>query len=165
MIRPLAIRRSQAPQQQFSVREPSTLVQSVPTPLTPAYQMFSHPATKIARGGHPGVFRVIDDRPGATGAWICVLVSGHLDSSSRLPGMRQILLLAIRVLVSLALLYLALHGINFSGIQSRLSQINLAWIAVAVLVTILQIFLGALRWREISLLCDAPLADLQAFRY
>ena len=79
--------------------------------------------------------------------------------------MRQILLLAIRVLVSLALLFLALRGINFAGIQSRLSQINLAWIALAVLVTIFQIFLGALRWREISLLCDAPLSDLQAFRY
>jgi hypothetical protein len=79
--------------------------------------------------------------------------------------MRQFLLLAIRVMVSLALLYLALRGINFAAIQSRLSQINLVWIAGAMLVTIFQIFLGALRWREISLLCHAPLTDLQAFRY
>ena len=79
--------------------------------------------------------------------------------------MRQFLLLAIRIVVSLALLYLALRGINFAALQSRLSQINLIWIAGAVLVTILQIFLGALRWREISLLCEAPLTDLQAFRY
>lgn len=79
--------------------------------------------------------------------------------------MRQILLLAIRVMVSLALLYLALRGINIAAIQSRLSQINLAWIVVAVLVAIFQIFLGALRWREISLLCHAPLTNLQAFRY
>src|SRR5262249_37142483 len=35
----------------------------------------------------------------------------------------------------------------------------------AVLVTLLQIFLGALRWREISDLCHAPLTDLLAFRY
>ena len=79
--------------------------------------------------------------------------------------MRQFLLLAIRIMVSLALLYLALRGINFVAIQARLSQINLAWIAVAVLVTIIQVFLGALRWREISALCHAPLTDLQAFRY
>jgi uncharacterized membrane protein YbhN (UPF0104 family) len=68
-------------------------------------------------------------------------------------------------MVSLALLYLALRGINIAAIQSRLSQINLAWIVVAVLVAIFQIFLGALRWREISLLCHAPLTNLQAFRY
>src|SRR6185312_1155816 len=59
----------------------------------------------------------------------------------------------------------ALRGINFAAIQARLSQINLVWIAAAVLITIFQIFLGALRWREISLLCHAPLTDLQAFRY
>jgi len=67
--------------------------------------------------------------------------------------------------VSLALLYLALRGINFAGIQARLSQIKLLWIGLAVLVAIFQILLGALRWREISILCHAPLTDLQAFRY
>jgi hypothetical protein len=67
--------------------------------------------------------------------------------------------------VSLALLYLALRGINFAAIQSRLSQINIGWIALAVLITVVQIFIGALRWREISDQCQAPLTDLQAFRY
>lgn len=79
--------------------------------------------------------------------------------------MRQFVLLAIRILVSLALLYLALRGINFAGIGARLSQINLLWIGLAVLVTIFQVLLGALRWRELSALCRAPLTDLQAFRY
>ena len=79
--------------------------------------------------------------------------------------MRRILILSARILVSLALLYLALRGINFAAIQSRLSQINVGWIALAVLITIGQIFIGALRWREISALCQAPLTDLQAFRY
>jgi glycosyltransferase 2 family protein len=79
--------------------------------------------------------------------------------------MRALLTLSIRVVVSVALLYLALRGINYAAIQSRLSQINLAWIALAILVTVFQIFLGALRWREISALCHAPLTDLQAFRY
>jgi len=59
--------------------------------------------------------------------------------------MRALLTLTIRVLVSLALLYLALRGINFAAIQLRLSQINLGWIAIAILVTVFQIFLGALR--------------------
>jgi uncharacterized membrane protein YbhN (UPF0104 family) len=79
--------------------------------------------------------------------------------------MRPFLLLSTRILVSLALLYLALRGINFTAIQSRLSQINVGWIALSVLITVVQIFIGALRWREISELCHAPLTDLQAFRY
>src|SRR5580704_1565019 len=79
--------------------------------------------------------------------------------------MRGFLIFTTRVLVSLALLYLALRGINFAGIQARLSQIKLLWIGLAVLVAIFQILLGALRWREISILCHAPLTDLQAFRY
>ena len=79
--------------------------------------------------------------------------------------MRGFLIFTTRVLVSLGLLYLALRGINFAAIQSRLSQINLLWIALGVLVTIFQIFLGALRWREISDLCHAPLTDMQTFRY
>jgi len=79
--------------------------------------------------------------------------------------MRQLLLLSARILVSLVLLYLALRGINFAAIQSRLSQINVGWIALAVLITIGQVFIGALRWREISALCQAPLTDLLAFRY
>lgn len=79
--------------------------------------------------------------------------------------MRRLLLLSARIVVSLALLYLALRGVNFNAIQSRLSQVNIGWIFLAVLLTISQIFVGALRWREISGLCHAPLTDLQAFRY
>lgn len=79
--------------------------------------------------------------------------------------MRRLLLLSVRIVVSLALLYLALRGVNFNAVQSRLSQINVGWIFLAVLLTIGQIFIGALRWREISSLCHAPLTDLQAFRY
>jgi uncharacterized membrane protein YbhN (UPF0104 family) len=79
--------------------------------------------------------------------------------------MRALLTLSIRILVSVALLYLALRGVNFAAIQSRLSQINLGWIGLAILVTLFQIFFGALRWREISSLCKAPLSDLLAFRY
>jgi uncharacterized membrane protein YbhN (UPF0104 family) len=71
--------------------------------------------------------------------------------------MRGFLLLAARILVSAALLYFAFRGINFAAIQSRLSQISPGWFLLAVLATIFQIFLGALRWREISARCAAPL--------
>ncbi len=78
--------------------------------------------------------------------------------------MRQLLILAARILVSLALLYLSLRGINFAAIQERLSQISPGWMALALLATLVQVFFGALRWREISERCNAPLTDLQAFR-
>ncbi|MGJ4947757.1 lysylphosphatidylglycerol synthase transmembrane domain-containing protein [Bradyrhizobium sp. HKCCYLS20291] len=79
--------------------------------------------------------------------------------------MRAFLILLLRIVVSLALLYLALRGINFAAIGERLSQISIGWIVLAVAITICQIFIGALRWREISALCGAPLTDLRAFRY
>jgi glycosyltransferase 2 family protein len=83
--------------------------------------------------------------------------------------MRGFLVLAARILVSGVLLYLALRGVNFAAIQSRLSQSStswiLGWMALSVLVNIVQTFLGALRWREISGLCAAPLGANQAFRY
>lgn len=78
--------------------------------------------------------------------------------------MRQLLVLAARILVSLALLYLSLRGINFAAIQTRLSQISPGWMALSVLAALVQVFFGALRWREISERCNAPLTDMQAFR-
>lgn len=79
--------------------------------------------------------------------------------------MRAFLILLLRIVVSLALLYFALRGINFAAIRMRLSQINIGWIVVAVAITIGQIFLGALRWQAISARCGAPLKTTTAFRY
>ncbi|WP_315831432.1 lysylphosphatidylglycerol synthase transmembrane domain-containing protein [Bradyrhizobium prioriisuperbiae] len=79
--------------------------------------------------------------------------------------MRQILLVALKILVSGALLYLALRGVNVSAILARMNQINLGWIAVAIAMTLVQILLGALRWREITALCGAPLSAAQALRF
>ena len=81
------------------------------------------------------------------------------------PDMRSFLILLIRIVVSLALLYLALRGINFAAIRVRLGQISIGWILLAVFIALAQIFAGALRWREISALCGAPLTTLRAFRY
>jgi uncharacterized membrane protein YbhN (UPF0104 family) len=79
--------------------------------------------------------------------------------------MRGLLIFATRVIVSLALLYLALRGIDIASIRTRVSEINLLWIGFAVLTALFQIVLGAFRWRDISVLCGAPLTGLQALRY
>jgi uncharacterized membrane protein YbhN (UPF0104 family) len=83
--------------------------------------------------------------------------------------MRGFLVLTARILVSGALLYFALRGINFAGIQSRLNQISAnwfaGWMAISILVNLIQVALGAMRWREISSYCHAPIDLLQASRY
>ena len=83
--------------------------------------------------------------------------------------MRGFLVLAARILVSGALLYFALRGIDFAGIQSQLNQTStssfFSWMAIAIVVNLIQVAFGAMRWREISGYCQAPLDLPQAFRY
>jgi uncharacterized membrane protein YbhN (UPF0104 family) len=79
--------------------------------------------------------------------------------------MRRILLSTIKILISAALLYFALRKVSFYELASRFDVASLGWIGLAVAVTFLQIFVGALRWREISADCGAPLATTQAFRF
>jgi glycosyltransferase 2 family protein len=79
--------------------------------------------------------------------------------------MRRILFSAIKVLVSAALLYLALRKANFSDLASRIDVSSLGWIGLAIAVTFFQIFVGVLRWRVVSAECGAPLATRQAMRY
>jgi glycosyltransferase 2 family protein len=79
--------------------------------------------------------------------------------------MRRILLSTVKIVISAALLYFALRKVSFYELASRFDVASLGWIGLAVAVTFLQIFLGALRWREISADCGAPLATTQAFRF
>jgi glycosyltransferase 2 family protein len=79
--------------------------------------------------------------------------------------MRRILLSTAKILVSAALLYFALRKVNLTDLASRLDLASLGWIGLAIAVTFLQIFIGALRWREISAACDAPLETRQAMRF
>src|SRR4051794_8890792 len=79
--------------------------------------------------------------------------------------MRPILLTALKILISAALLYLALRKVDLSDLASRFDVASLGWIALAIAVIFLQIFAGALRWREISAECGAPLAAMQAMRF
>ena len=79
--------------------------------------------------------------------------------------MRRILFSTIKILISAALLYLALRKVNLSELASRINIASLGWIGMAIAVTFLQIFVGVLRWREISAECGAPLATRQAMRF
>ena len=79
--------------------------------------------------------------------------------------MRRILLSTIKVLISAALLYLALRKVNLSELASRINLASLGLIGMAIAVTFLQIFVGVLRWRAVSAACGSPLATMQAMRY
>jgi uncharacterized membrane protein YbhN (UPF0104 family) len=79
--------------------------------------------------------------------------------------MRRILLSTIKILISAALLYFSLRKINLADLASRLNVSSLGWIGLAIAVTFLQIFVGVLRWREVSAECGAPLETRQAMRF
>ena len=80
--------------------------------------------------------------------------------------MRRILFSTIKILISLALLYLALRKVNLTELALRINNLaSLGWIVVAIAVTFLQIFVGVLRWRRISAECGAPLGLQQAMRF
>jgi uncharacterized membrane protein YbhN (UPF0104 family) len=79
--------------------------------------------------------------------------------------MRQILFSALKILISAALLYFALRKADFADLVSRIDLKSLLWLGLAVAVTFLQVYAGALRWREISADCGAPLSPRQAMRY
>ena len=79
--------------------------------------------------------------------------------------MRRILLSSLKILISAALLYLALRKVNFYELASRFNVASLGWIGLAIATTFLQIFIGVLRWREVSAACGAPLGIAQAMRF
>src|SRR5579863_6727286 len=79
--------------------------------------------------------------------------------------MRRILLSTLKILISAALLYFSLRKVNLSDLASRIDLTSAAWLALAIAVTFLQIFIGVLRWRIVSAECGAPLPTRQAMRY
>src|SRR5205807_4647281 len=88
-----------------------------------------------------------------------------LSSLASAENMRRILFSTIKILISAALLYLALRKVNLLELASRINVASLGWIGLAIAVTFLQIFAGVLRWREIGAECGAPLATNQAMRF
>ena len=79
--------------------------------------------------------------------------------------MRRILLSTLKILISAALLYFSLRKINLADLASRINVLSLGWIGLGIAVTFLQIFVGVLRWREISAECGAPIETKQAMRF
>jgi glycosyltransferase 2 family protein len=80
--------------------------------------------------------------------------------------MRQILLSIVKILISAALLYAALRKVDLFDLASRIGNLNsLGWIALAIIVTLVQVYIGALRWCEVSAECGAPLPVMQALRF
>jgi uncharacterized membrane protein YbhN (UPF0104 family) len=83
--------------------------------------------------------------------------------------MRRLLALALKVAISVLLLYFALARVNLSVVGARLSQIEMIWLAAAVLILVVQVVSGALRWQQIVLHCgasDTPIFSLRrALRY
>jgi glycosyltransferase 2 family protein len=79
--------------------------------------------------------------------------------------MRQILLSTAKIVISGALLYLALRKVDLSALLSRFTIQSLVWIGTAIAIVFLQIFVGVLRWRVVSAACGAPLELGRAMRY
>jgi uncharacterized membrane protein YbhN (UPF0104 family) len=79
--------------------------------------------------------------------------------------MRRFLTLAIKIGVSVAMLYLAFARVDLSTIGARVQQAQISWLIMLMLVLAAQIALGALRWRQIALQCGAQFSIASAFRY
>ena len=79
--------------------------------------------------------------------------------------MRRIVLTTIKILISATLLYFALRKIDFAELVSRIDVGSFGWIGLAIGVTLLQIFVGVMRWREVSAECGAPLPIVQAMQF
>src|SRR5512133_3740224 len=79
--------------------------------------------------------------------------------------MRRILLSTLKIVVSAALLYFSLRKVDLAELVARIDVSSLGWIGLAIAISFLQIFIGVLRWREISAECGAPLPTRQAMRF
>jgi uncharacterized membrane protein YbhN (UPF0104 family) len=79
--------------------------------------------------------------------------------------MRQVVLIAAKLLISIALLYFAASRIDFSTIGDRFNRLELSWMVAAAVIAILQVGLGAMRWRWIVLICGATLSSRLALRF
>ena len=63
--------------------------------------------------------------------------------------MRKILLSALKILISVALLYFALRKVDLGDLAERINNpASFGWVLLAIAVALLQIFVGVLRWRD-----------------
>ena len=78
---------------------------------------------------------------------------------------RGLLLFAIKVAISLALLYAAVRFVNFGALRERLNRLNYAWVAASLIVLWLQIALVSLRWQRIAEACGGRMSTGHAALY
>ncbi|TAK48890.1 MAG: flippase-like domain-containing protein [Xanthobacteraceae bacterium] len=79
--------------------------------------------------------------------------------------MRRFFLLTAKILISAGLLFVALRGVNVAALTQRIAQISPVWIGAAVVVTLVQVVLGAARWQIITRQCGVPLTFREVLRY
>jgi uncharacterized membrane protein YbhN (UPF0104 family) len=78
---------------------------------------------------------------------------------------RGLVLFAIKVAISLALLYGALHFVNFGVLRERLYRLNYSWIAAGLITLGLQLALVSLRWQRIAEFGGGRLSVARAVLY
>jgi uncharacterized protein (TIRG00374 family) len=78
--------------------------------------------------------------------------------------MRKALSLLIKAAVSGLLLYFAIRAVNIASVTDRLSQINFRWVGIGLVVLLAQLFVLAVRWRQVVLRCGADLPLPQSVR-
>jgi uncharacterized membrane protein YbhN (UPF0104 family) len=79
--------------------------------------------------------------------------------------MRRFLLVAVKLAVSALLLYFSVRRIDLSTVGERLNRLEPGWVAAGMAIVLVQVVLVALRWRQIALLCGAPLSAQQSIRF
>lgn len=70
--------------------------------------------------------------------------------------MRHLFAFALKLAISVLLLYLALVRVDLSVVAQRLTQIEIIWLAAALFILGGMVVMGALRWQKIVLHCDMP---------
>jgi glycosyltransferase 2 family protein len=79
--------------------------------------------------------------------------------------MRRTLSFLAKIAVSGLVLYLVLNRVNVETIASRLKHIDPRWIALGLLLPLVQNFFATLRWHDIIRACGAELPIRQLFRF
>jgi len=79
--------------------------------------------------------------------------------------MQRLLLPLLKAGVSILLLYLSLRLVDLDSVGKQLANLAWGWIALSLVLLLIQMLLIALRWREIALVCGTTLPVAKSLRY
>ena len=79
--------------------------------------------------------------------------------------MRRMMSFAVKAIISVLLLYIALRGVDLGSIKERLGSIDFRWMTLSLFVLCAQMALVALRWRQIVVMYGARLPRAAALNY